>query len=105
MAHATTTKGTTALVNADEPLKFTNAVKKGMEDAVAKGFTVDVYAGGPDRFPVAHFTNKIHFIQFFVNIMTYWTKIKVEVSGKSDAENTAVEKTIIRSVGRQARVI
>jgi ribulose bisphosphate carboxylase small subunit len=76
------------ILNVSEPKKFTNAIKKSVNEAVEKGYDIGLQFGGPEEFPThEYFNNDIEFKKAAVYSADYWTRMHITVAGKSDKEN------------------
>ncbi len=92
----------TADVRSSEPVKFIKIFNKSAEEAVKRGYEVEILLGGPDTFPSHVYKNRVGGIKFFIYFLIYWTKMRIRVTGKTFKENQKAAAGIISSLGRQA---
>lgn len=89
MAHHAV-EGRNLYLRVTEPLMFVNTLAKNAEASIGRGFKVKVMMGGPELFPGHTFLNKeISSKKFniFIDSMAYWSRMVVDVQGKSREEN------------------
>jgi len=85
-------EGRNLYLRVTEPLMFTNTLARNAQESVARGFTVKVMMGGPERFPSHTFENNdlnTKKLNILIDSMAYWTRMVVDVHGKTEAENEA----------------
>lgn len=102
MAHHVET-GRNLYLRTTEPVRFLNTLIKNAEASIGRGFNVKISMGGPEKFPAHVFENRDFGmaqkkLQIFVDSITYWTRMVVEVTGKSDAENEAEVDAVLRGL-------
>jgi hypothetical protein len=89
MAH-NTIEGRNLYLRVTEPLHFVGTLTKNIAASIEKGFQVKIMMGGPEKFPSHTFEEKDILSKktvLFVDSMAYWTRMMVDVQGRSDAEN------------------
>jgi hypothetical protein len=94
-------EGRNLYLRVTEPFKFVNTLALNMDASIGRGFKVKVMMGGPELFPSHTFESmKLNAkkIQVFVDSMTYWTRMMVVVTGKTDAENEAEIDSVLRGL-------
>jgi len=89
-------------VRSFEPLKFIKNIKSAVSSAVAQGFSVTLSLGGPEKFPTNVYRNRAGGAIFFIYLIMYWTKMKIEVEGKPDDENSKKAGEIEAALDYQA---
>jgi hypothetical protein len=85
-------EGRNLYLRVTEPLMFVNTLAKNVEASIGRGFSVKVMMGGPEKFPSHTFENReisSKKLNIFIDSMAYWTRMVVDVHGKSEAENEA----------------
>jgi len=85
-------EGRNLYLRVTEPRMFVNTLVKNAEASIGRGFKVKIMMGGPERFPSHTFENREIIskkLLIFVDSMAYWTRMAVEVHGKTEAENEA----------------
>jgi hypothetical protein len=89
MAHQTL-EGRNLYLRVTEPVRFINTITKNIAASVEKGYKVKIMLGGPEAFPTHTFEGKDIISKkpvLFIDSMAYWTRMMVDVNGRSDAEN------------------
>jgi hypothetical protein len=89
MAH-NTIEGRNLYLRVTEPLHFVNTLAKNASLSMEKGYLITIMLGGPEAFPSHTFTGKDILskkLLLFIDSMAYWTRMMIDVKGRSDAEN------------------
>jgi len=89
-------------LNVSEPKKFADAIKKSVNEAVEKGYEVDLKFGGPEEFPThEYYNNDMEFKKAAVYAADYWTRMHITEAGKSDRENIYEMNEILAGIKDQ----
>lgn len=100
MAHDTL-EGRNLYLRVTEPARFIGTITKNTAAALEKGFNVKIMLGGPEAFPTHTFEGKDILskkLLLFVDSMAYWTRMMVDVKGRSGAENEKETDNILAGI-------
>ncbi|HRU38472.1 MAG TPA: hypothetical protein P5511_01245 [Candidatus Goldiibacteriota bacterium] len=100
MAHDTI-HGKNLYLRVTEPLYFVNTLVMNAERSRSIGFNVKVMMGGPEKFPTHTFEGagiKKNKLLLFTDAIAYWTRMVIDVTGKSESENEAETERMLEGL-------